>query len=135
MQAPTMKGTIYILGTGSGDPELLTAQAVNILRTAEVVLHDESVSTEILDLIPASTQVRDVHKLVLLSGTLQEKINSLLISAAREGHQVVRVVANGPSQPVLSEEANEALVQAGVIVEVIPAPPLAVGAAAGNNSR
>lgn len=135
MQAPTMKGTIYILGAGSGDPELLTAQAVNILRTAEVVLHDESVSTEILDLIPASTQVRNVHKLVLLSGTLQEKINSLMIAAAREGHLVVRLLANDPSQSLLSEEANEALVQAGVIVEVIPASPIAVGAAAGANLR
>jgi len=135
MQAPTMKGTIYILGTGSGDPELLTAQAVNILRMAEVVLHDDSVSTEILDLIPASTQVRNVHKLVLLSGTLQEKINSLLVSAAREGHQAVRLIANDPAQSVLAEEVAEVLIQAGVAVEVIPAPPMAVGATAGANSR
>ena len=135
MQTPTMKGTIYILGTGSGDPELLTAQAVNILRAAEVVLHDESVSTEILDLIPASTQVRNVHKLVLLPGTLQEKIDSLLVSAAREGHQVVRLVANDPSQSLLSEEAIETLAQAGVAVKVIPAPPISVGATAGANSR
>lgn len=135
MHAPTMKGTIYVLGTGSGDPELLTAQAVNILRTAEVVLHDEFVSSEILDLIPASTQVRNVHKLVLMSGTLQEKINSLMISAAREGHQVVRLVANDPSQSLLTEEAAEALTQAGVTFELIPGAAIAMGAAAGTNLR
>jgi siroheme synthase len=135
MQAPTMKGKVYILGTGSGDPELLTSQAVNILRTAEVVLHDDSVSAEILDLIPASTQVRNVHKLVLLSGTLQEKINSLLISAAREGHQVVRLVANDASQSPLAEEATKALAQAGIAFEVISGAAIAVGAAAGANSR
>jgi siroheme synthase len=135
MQAPIMKGTVYILGTGSGDPQLLTAQAINILRTAEVILHDDSVSAEILDLIPASTQVRNVHKLVLLSGTLQEKINSLLISAAREGHLAVRLVANDPSQTLLAEEATQALTQAGVTFAVIPGAPIAVGAAAGADSR
>ena len=135
MQAPTMKGTIYILGTGSGDPELLTPRAVNILRTAEVILHDDSVSTEILDLIPASTQVRNVHKLVLLSGTLQEKINSLLISAAREGHQAVRLLANDPAQSLLTEEETAVLAQSGVAFELISGAAIAVGAAAGTNSR
>ncbi|HKV63674.1 MAG TPA: SAM-dependent methyltransferase [Candidatus Acidoferrum sp.] len=135
MQTPTMKGTIYILGAGSGDPEFLTAQAVNILRTAEVVLHDESVSSKILDLIPASTQVRNVHKLVLLAGTLQEKINSLMITAAGEGHLVVRLVANDPSQSLLADEAVEALTQAGIAFELLPGAAIAIGAAAGNNLR
>ena len=130
-----MKGTVYILGTGSGDPDFLTAQAVNILRTAEVVLHDDSVSAEILDLIPASTQVRNVHKLVLLAGTLEEKINSLLISAAREGHQAVRLVAHDASQSLLAEETAEALAQTGVAFEVISGSAIAVGASAGSNSR
>ena len=130
-----MKGTIYIMGTGSGDPGLLNTQALHILRTAEVVLHDDSVSAEILDLIPASTQVRIVHKLVLLAGTLQEKINSLLISAAREGHQVVRLIANDASQSTLADQETEALAEAGVAFELIPGAPIAVGAAAGTNSR
>ena len=130
-----MKGTIYIMGTGSGDPGLLNTQALHILRTAEVVLHDDSVSAEILDLIPASTQVRIVHKLVLLAGTLQEKINSLLISAAREGHQVVRLIANDASQSTLADQETEALAEAGVVFELIPGAPIAVGAAAGTNSR
>src|SRR5271169_345229 len=135
MQTPTMKGTVYLMGAGSGDPALLPAQTVHILRTAEVVLHDDSVSAEILDLIPASTQVRNVHKLILLAGTLQEKINSLMISAAREGHQVVRLVANDPSQSLPVQEATEALAQAGVAFELILGAGIAVGAAAGANSR
>jgi siroheme synthase len=135
MQTPTMKGTIYILGTGSGDPELLTARAVNILRTAEVVLHDESVSTEILDLLPASTQVRNVHKLPVEPAQLHEKIHSLLVSAAREGHQVVRLMAVDPTQSALAGELTEPLAQAGVAFEVIHGAPVAAGAAAGANSR
>jgi siroheme synthase len=135
MHAPTMKGTVFMMGTGPGDSELLTAQAVSILRTAEVVLHDDSVSSEILDLIPASTQVRNVHKLVLQAGNLHEKINSLLISAAREGHQVVRLVANDPSQSALADEVAAALAHAGVAFELIPGVAFTVGAAAGANSR
>lgn len=131
MQAPTMKGTVYILGTSVGDPDFLTDQAVRALRTAEVVLHDDSVSSEILNLIPASTQVRNVHKLGLQAGNLQEKIHSLLIAAAREGHQVVRLKANDP----LAVEETEVLAQAGVDFEVIPGATPAMGAAAGANSR
>jgi siroheme synthase len=135
MQTPTMRGRIYLMGAGHGNPELLTAQAINILRTAEVVLHDDAVSAEILDLIPASTQVRNVHKLILQAGTLQEKISSLLVSAAREGHQVVRLMANDPGQSALANEEAEALAQAGVKYELIPGVAIAVGTAAGANSR
>jgi siroheme synthase len=130
MQAPTMKGTVYILGAGPGDPKLLPAQAVRVLRTAEVVLHDDSVSPAILDLIPASTQVRNVHKLGVEDVNLHEKVVSLLISAAREGHQVVRLKANAPSPSVLADAEAEALAQAGVNFELLPGGASAVGAAA-----
>jgi siroheme synthase len=135
MQTPTMKGTIYLIGAGAGDPELLAARAVHILRTAEVVLHDDSVPAEILDLLPASTQVRNVHKLGAEPEHLHEKIHSLLISAAREGHQVVRLMATDPTQPALAGELTEPLARAGVAVEVVSGAAVAVSAAAGANSR
>jgi siroheme synthase len=120
---------------GSGDPELLTAQAVRILRTAEVVLHDDSVSSEILDLIPASTQVRNVGKLGVEPEHLHGKIHSLLITAAREGHQVVRLVAADPDQSTRADGVTEALAQAGVDFEVISGAAIALGATAGATSR
>jgi siroheme synthase len=135
MQTSTMKGTVYLVGTGAGDPELLAAHAVHILRTAEVVLHDDSVPAPILDLIPASTQVRNVHKLGAEPEHLHEKIHSLLISAAREGHQVVRLMAIDPTQSALGSELTEPLAQAGIAFEVVSGAPVAVGAAAGANSR
>jgi siroheme synthase len=135
MQTPTMKGTVYLMGTGSGAPELLAAHAVHILRTAEVVLHDDSVPAPILDLIPASTQVRNVHKLGAEPEHLHEKIHSLLISAAREGHQVVRLMATDPTQSAHARELTEPLAQAGIAFEVVSGAPIAVGAAAGANSR
>ncbi len=98
-------------------------------------MHDDSVSAEILDLVPASTQVRNVHKLGVEATHLHEKIQSLLISAAREGHQVVRLIANNASQSTLADHETEALAQAGVAFELIPGAPIAVGAGAGVNSR
>ena len=130
-----MKGKIYLMGAGSGDPDLLSAQAVRVLRAAEVVLHDDPVSPEILEFVPASAQVRNVHKLGLQADSLQEKIHSLLISAARDGHYVVRLKSGDAVSATQTDQETKALAHAGVDFEVIPRARLAVGAAAGANSR
>ncbi len=135
MRAPALKGKVYLMGAGPGDPDLLTVKAVRVLRAAEVVLHDDLVSSKILDLIPASTQVRNVHKLGMQAGSLQEKIYSLLISAAREGHQVVWLRAHDPLPHAQADDEIEALAQAGIDFEVIPVAASAMGTAAGANSR
>jgi siroheme synthase len=135
MQVSIMKGRIYLMGAGSGDPDLLSNQAVSVLRAAEVVVHDDQVSPEILELVPASAQVRNVHKLALQVGSLQEKIHSLLISAARDGHHVVRLRASDAVSSAELDEEAEALTHAGVDFEVISATGIAMGAAASANSR
>jgi siroheme synthase len=98
-------------------------------------LHDDAVSPEILELVPASAQVRNVHKLGVREGNLQEKIDSLLIAAAREGHEVVRLRADHRLSSAHLNAETEALAQAGVDFEVIPGAASAVGAAAGATSR
>jgi siroheme synthase len=130
MQTTIMKGKIYVMGTASGDLDLLNDQAVQVLRSAEVVLHDDLVSPKVLELIPASAQVRNVHKLSTQAPMRQEKIHSLLVSAARQGHQVVRVRAIGPVSSARADEEIEALAQAGVDYEVIPFPASVVLGAA-----
>jgi siroheme synthase len=135
MQTLKIRGKVYLMGAGTGDPDLLPVKAVRVLRSAEVVLHDDTVSPEILELVPASAQVRNVHKLGVLKGHLQEKIDLLLISAAREGHEVVRLKADYPLSSAQLNEETEALAQAGVDFEVIPGAASAVGAAAGATSR
>jgi len=130
-----MKGRVYIVVAGPGAPGLLTAKAVRVLRAAEVVLHDDLVSQEILDLVPASAQVRGVHKLGMQPGSLPDKIHSLLASAAREGHQVVRLRAIDLLPSSQADAETEALAQAGVDFEVIAGAASATGAAAGANPR
>ena len=125
-----MKGKVYLMGAGPGGPDLLTVKAVRALRAAEVVLHDDLVSQEILDLVSASAQVRSVHKLGMQPGSLQQRI-----SAAREGHQVVRLRAINLLPFSQADEETEALAQAGVDFEVITGAASAMEAAAGANSR
>jgi len=135
MQTLKMRGKVYLMGAGAGDADLLPVKAVRVLRSAEVVLHDDTVSPEILELVPASAQVRNVHKLGVLEGHLQKKIDLLLIAAAREGHEVVRLKADHPRSSAQLNEETEVLAQAGVDFEVIPGATSAVGAAAGATSR
>src|SRR2546423_13130725 len=130
MSAPAMKGKVYLMGAGPGDPDLLTVKAQRVLRAAEVVLHDDLVSSKILDLIPASTQVRNVGKRCGQAAISQEKIHSLLISAAREGRQVVRLKGGDPLLFGRVGEEMEALSLAGINFEDVPGVTSAITAAA-----
>src|SRR5882724_4348573 len=57
-----MAGKVYLVGAGPGDPELLTLKAHRVLKTADVVLHDELVGPEILSLVSPTAQVQNVGK-------------------------------------------------------------------------
>jgi uroporphyrin-III C-methyltransferase len=130
MNTTIRKGTVYLMGAGPGNPDLLTVQAVRILGMAEVVLHDHLVAQEILDLIPASTQVRNVGKRCGHAGISQEQIHTLMIAAAKEGRQVVRLKGGDPLLFGRVGEEMEALAHAGIEFEVIPGVTSAMGAAA-----
>jgi len=125
-----MKGKVYLVGAGPGAPDLLTVKAARLLRQAELVLHDDLVSPEILKLIPARTQVRNVGKRCGHASTSQEEIHSLLISAARDGRQVVRLKGGDPMIFGRAGEEIDALRKAGVEFEIIPGVAAALGAAA-----
>jgi siroheme synthase len=134
MSATTMRGKIYLMATASRDPRQLTPEAVSLLRAAEVVLHDGNVSPELLELVPASAQVRNVEKISERQGVSQEKTNALLIASAREGRLVVRVKTADSLLPGHFAEELEALVQADVDFEIIPGANSALAAVAGRNS-
>lgn len=130
MNSPFSRGKVFLMGAGPGDPDLLTVKGLQVLRSAEVVLHDALVPQPILDLIPAWTQVRNVGRRCGQCGLSQDKIHSMLISAARDGHQVVRLKGGDPLLFGRVGEEMEALAAAGIDFEVIPGVTSAMGAAA-----
>ena len=91
-----MKGKVYLVGAGPGDPDLLTVKALRLLQTAEVVLHDDLVAPEILKLVPPSAKVQNVGKRCGKKVLQQEEINFLMIGFADAGRQVVRLKSGDP---------------------------------------
>ena len=123
-------GKVFLVGAGPGDPELLTLKAAKVLRSADVVLHDELVSVEILRLIPSRAQVINVGKRCGKASTPQEQINRMLLQHALMGLQVVRLKGGDPFVFGRGGEELEALRLAGVEVEIVPGITAALGAAA-----
>jgi uroporphyrin-III C-methyltransferase/precorrin-2 dehydrogenase/sirohydrochlorin ferrochelatase len=132
--ATMMRGKIYLMAAAAGDSSVLTPEAANLLRAAEVVLHDGNVAPQILDLIPASAQVRNVEKIGERQGNSQEKTNALLIASAREGRLVVRVKIADPLLPGHFSEELEGLAHADVDFEIIQGAKSALTAVAGRIS-
>jgi len=122
--------TVFLIGAGPGDPDLLTLKALRILQSADVVLHDSLVGPEILKLIPATAQHIDVGKRAGFRLLTQQDINSLLVDAARKHNIVVRLKGGDPLLFGRAAEEIEALRSANVPFEVVPGISAAFASAA-----
>ncbi|MFU8804094.1 MAG: uroporphyrinogen-III C-methyltransferase [Bradymonadaceae bacterium] len=111
---------VAIVGTGPGDPELLTLRAFRLLSAADVVLFDRLVSPEILALCPAHARKIDVGKVPGGKATSQDVINALLVKEGRSGQRVVRLKGGDPF--IFGRGGEEAvyLREHGVDCEVVP---------------
>jgi len=126
-------GLVYLVGAGPGDPGLITAKGLGILRSAEVLVYDRLVHPALLDEAPAAADRVFVGKLPGHGPRQQDAINRLLIAEARCHRVVVRLKGGDPFVFGRGAEECEALYQAGVPFEVIPGVTAAVSvpAAAG----
>jgi uroporphyrin-III C-methyltransferase len=125
-----MAGKVYLVGAGPGDPELLTLKALRVLKTADVVLHDELVGPEILSFVSPAAQVQNVGKRCGRKSATQAEINALLVNYGLLDLQVVRLKGGDPLIFGRGGEEIEALRKANLDVEVIPGVTAALGAAA-----
>ena len=128
--AAMANGKVYLVGAGPGDPSLLTVEATRLLRTADVIFHDDLVSPEILSLIPDHVYMENVGKRCGHARVAQHQIHSLMINAAREGWTVVRLKSGDPLGFGRAGEEMEALRHARVEYEIVPGITAAFGAAA-----
>jgi uroporphyrin-III C-methyltransferase len=126
-------GSVWLVGAGPGDPELLTIKALKALQAAQVVVHDGLVSGEILDLAPASARKISVAKRKSRHSYAQDEINRMLVAFSREGLTVVRLKGGDPFIFGRGGEELEACRAAGVETHIVPGvtAALAAGASAG----
>ena len=122
-------GTVYLVGAGPGDPELLTLKAARLLATADVVLHDDLVPQAVLS-HAASALVINVGKRCGKKNITQAHIEAMMVDYARRGLSVVRLKSGDPLVFGRAGEEIDALVAAGIPHEVVPGITAAFAAAA-----
>jgi len=124
-------GSVWLVGAGPGDPELLTIKALKALGRADVVVHDGLVSDDILAMAPAAARLINVAKRKSRHTLPQGEINRLLVALALEGLTVVRLKGGDPFVFGRGGEELEACRAAGVEVHVVPGVTAALAASAG----
>ncbi len=125
-----MSGKVYLVGAGPGDPELLTLKAARILSRANVVLHDELVSREVMALIRPDAERIDVGKRCGRERITQDETNLLLVHCAVSHEVVVRLKGGDPLIFGRAGEEIEFLRKTGVDFEIVPGISSGIGAAA-----
>ena len=123
-------GKVYLVGSGPGDPELLTMKARRLIDTADVVIFDQLPGKAILDSIPQNTEKIDAGKFAGDHRLSQWETNELIIKKAKEGKMVVRLKGGDPYMFGRGGEEAEVLVEAGVEFEVVPGITSAIAAPA-----
>jgi uroporphyrin-III C-methyltransferase len=129
--APEAKeATVFLIGAGPGDPDLLTVKAHRLIGSADVILHDDLVTPEILNLANPEAEIVNVGKRCGTKAITQEDINALMVSYARDHHVVVRLKSGDPLIFGRAAEEMAALSMAGIPFEVVPGITAAFAAAA-----
>ena len=114
------KGMVYLVGAGSGDPALLTQKGQQCLQLADLVVYDALASVSILNHVRPDCELYFVGKRAGNHSLPQAEINQLLVDAAKQGKQVVRLKGGDPFVFGRGGEEAQALSAANVPFVIVP---------------
>ncbi|HZO45970.1 MAG TPA: siroheme synthase CysG [Xanthobacteraceae bacterium] len=123
-------GTVFLVGAGPGDPDLLTLRALQVLQDADIVFHDELVTDAVLDRVRRDAKRVFVGKRRGEPGIGQDEINRRLVDAARAGRKVVRLKGGDAFVFGRGGEEIERLREQNIPIVIVPGITAALGCAA-----
>ena len=127
---PISSARVFLVGAGPGDPGLITLRGRDLIKQADVVVHDELASRALLAWAPPRADLVYVGKKAGQHHVPQAEIGRILVAHARAGHLVVRLKGGDPLVFGRGGEEAAALRDAGIPFEIVPGVTAAVGAAA-----
>ena len=128
-----VQGTIALVGAGPGAADLLTLRALRLLQEADIVYYDRLVDPAVLELARRDAERVFVGKEVGASSWPQDRINAVIVAAARQGQKVVRLKSGDPGIFGRLSEELQAAADAGIPVQIVPGITAASAAAASLN--
>jgi uroporphyrinogen III methyltransferase/synthase len=125
-----MKGKVYLIGAGPGDPGLITVKGLECIRDADVLVYDYLAPPALLDCARKDAEIIYVGKKGGAHTLSQEKINALLVEKAGKGFHVARLKGGDPFIFGRGGEEAEELVRSNIPFEVVPGVTSAIAAPA-----
>ena len=123
-------GSVWLVGAGPGDPELLTRKAERLIRSASVIFHDALVGSEIVAMATPGTRLIYVGKRSGRHSRDQASIDQVIVEAALAGERVVRLKGGDPAIFGRANEELQACRNHGVSARICPGITAASAAAA-----
>ena len=114
------KGTVYLVGAGPGDPELITVRGMRLLEQADTIIHDRLIPHEVLNWCQPNATLIDVGKYPDHHRVSQSEINELLVAHALQNELVVRLKGGDPFVFGRGQEEFAACAAANVPCLVVP---------------
>ena len=122
-----MKGKVYLIGAGPGDPDLITLKGLSYLEKADVVVYDRLASPKLLDHIKRDAKLIYVGKASKNHIKTQDEINEIIYQEAKDGNLVVRLKGGDPYVFGRGGEEGIYLYDRGIEFEVVPGVTSAIG--------